>query len=92
ELERITTVDPSSPGYASFEEFRANSNLDVELSKREYSVGTRGLRPNLVGTPDQVADRLREFEAAGVNLVLIQSSPLVEELERIATDLFPLFD
>ncbi|MCU1551249.1 MAG: flavin-dependent oxidoreductase, F420-dependent methylene-tetrahydromethanopterin reductase [Glaciihabitans sp.] len=92
ELERITTVDPSSPGYASFEEFRANSNLDVELSKREYSVGTRGLRPNLVGTPEQVADRLREFEAAGVNLVLIQSSPLVEELERIATDLFPLYD
>ncbi|HEY4267475.1 MAG TPA: LLM class flavin-dependent oxidoreductase [Galbitalea sp.] len=92
ELERITRVDPSSPGYASFEEFRANSNLDVELSKREYSVGTRGLRPNLVGTPEQVADRIREFDAAGVNLLLIQSSPLIEELERIATDLFPLFD
>jgi FMNH2-dependent dimethyl sulfone monooxygenase len=92
ELERITRVDPSSPGYASFEEFRANSNLDVELSLREYSVGTRGLRPGLVGTPEQVADRLREFEAAGVSLVLIQSSPLHEELERIATDLFPLFD
>jgi hypothetical protein len=27
-----------------------------------------------------------------VSLVLIQSSPLHEELERIATDLFPLFD
>jgi FMNH2-dependent dimethyl sulfone monooxygenase len=92
ELERITTVDPNSPGYASFEEFRANSNLDVELSKREYSVGTRGLRPNLVGTAEQVADRIREFEAAGVNLLLIQSSPLIEELERIATELFPLFD
>jgi len=92
ELERITRVDPGSPGYASFEEFRANSNLDVELSLKEYSVGTRGLRPNLVGTPEQVADRLRQFEAAGVSLVLIQSSPLHEELERIATDLFPLFD
>jgi len=45
-----------------------------------------------VGTPEQVADRLRQFEAAGVSLVLIQSSPLHEELERIATDLFPLFD
>jgi dimethylsulfone monooxygenase len=92
ELERITTVDPNSPGYASFEEFRANSNLDVELSKREYSVGTRGLRPNLVGTAEQVADRIREFQAAGVDLLLIQSSPLIEELERIATELFPLFD
>lgn len=92
ELERITTVDPNSPGYASFEEFRANSNLDIELSKREYSVGTRGLRPNLVGTAEQVADRLREFEKNGVSLVLIQSSPLAEELERIAKELFPLFD
>ncbi|MEP6479294.1 MAG: LLM class flavin-dependent oxidoreductase [Rhodoglobus sp.] len=92
ELERITTVDPSSPGYASFAEFQANSNLDVELTKREYSVGTRGLRPNLVGTPEQVADRIREFEAAGVNLLLVQSSPLHDELERIATDLFPLLD
>ena len=92
ELERITRVDPNSPGFASFEEFRANSNLDVELSLKEYSVGTRGLRPGLVGTPEQVADRLRQFEATGVSLVLIQSSPLHEELERIATDLFPLFD
>jgi FMNH2-dependent dimethyl sulfone monooxygenase len=92
ELERITRLDPGSPGFASFEEFRANSNLDVELSLKEYSVGTRGLRPGLVGTPEQVADRLRQFEAAGVSLVLIQSSPLHEELERIATDLFPLFD
>jgi FMNH2-dependent dimethyl sulfone monooxygenase len=92
ELERITRLDPGSPGFASFEEFRANSNLDVELSLKEYSVGTRGLRPGLVGTPAQVADRLRQFEAAGVSLVLIQSSPLHEELERIATDLFPLFD
>ncbi|ROQ36519.1 FMNH2-dependent dimethyl sulfone monooxygenase [Frondihabitans sp. PhB188] len=90
ELERITTVDPDSPGYASFEEFRAHSNLDVELSKREYSVGTRGLRPNLVGTPEQVAGRIREYQDAGLTLLLIQSSPLHEELERIARDVFPL--
>jgi FMNH2-dependent dimethyl sulfone monooxygenase len=90
ELERITTVDPSSPGYASFEEFRAHSQLDIELSKREYSVGTRGLRPNLVGTPEQVAERIREYQDAGLTLLLIQSSPLHEELERIASDLIPL--
>jgi FMNH2-dependent dimethyl sulfone monooxygenase len=90
ELERITTVNQDSPGYASFEEFVANSNLDVELTRREYSVGTRGLRPNLVGTPEQVAERIREFEAAGVTLLLVQASPLDEELERIASSLFPL--
>ncbi|MCS5734163.1 LLM class flavin-dependent oxidoreductase [Herbiconiux daphne] len=92
ELERITTVDAASPGYASFEEFRANSRLDVELSKREYSVGTRGLRPNLVGTPEQVAERIRNYQDAGITLLLIQSSPLDEELERIASDVFPLVE
>ena len=92
ELERITTVDPASPGYASFEEFRANSRLDVELSKREYSVGTRGLRPNLVGTPEQVGERIRNYQDAGITLLLIQSSPLDEELERIASDVFPLVE
>ncbi|GAA2237134.1 LLM class flavin-dependent oxidoreductase [Herbiconiux moechotypicola] len=90
ELERITTVDPASPGYASFEEFRANSRLDIELSKREYSVGTRGLRPNLVGTAEQVAERIRAYQDAGITLLLIQSSPLHEELERIAEQVFPL--
>ncbi|MDY0910211.1 LLM class flavin-dependent oxidoreductase [Microbacterium sp. CFBP9034] len=90
ELERITTVDPSSPGYASFEEFVRNSQLDVEVSRREYSVGTRGLRPDLVGTPEQVAERIRAYAEAGVTLLLIQSSPAKEELERIATQVGPL--
>ncbi|MFT4229235.1 MAG: LLM class flavin-dependent oxidoreductase [Microbacterium sp.] len=90
ELERITTVDPSSPGYASFEQFQANSKLSLELTRREYSVGTRGLRPNLVGTAEQVAERIRAYGDAGITLLLIQSSPLVEELERIAAEVFPL--
>jgi FMNH2-dependent dimethyl sulfone monooxygenase len=90
ELERITTIDPDSPGYASFEEFTTHSNLNVEVSKREYSVGTRALRPELVGTPEQVAEKIRAYEEAGLNLLLIQASPLHEELDRIATDLIPL--
>lgn len=92
ELDRITTVNPDSPGYASFEEFVAHSNLDIELSKREYSVGTRGLRPNLVGTPEQVANKIKAYPDAGATLLLIQSSPLHSELERIAEQVFPLVD
>lgn len=90
ELDRITTVAPDSPGYASFEEFQRNSKLSLELTRREYSVGTRGLRPNLVGTPEQVAERIHEYADAGITLLLIQSSPLDEELERIAEQVFPL--
>jgi len=92
ELERITTVAPSSPGYASFQEFTANSALDVKVSAREYSVGTRGLRPDLVGTPEVVAERIRAYQDAGVTLLLIQSSPLRPELERIAEQVFPLVE
>ncbi|MBA4022827.1 MAG: alkanesulfonate monooxygenase [Gordonia sp.] len=90
ELDRITTIDPTSPGYASFEEFVANSELDVEVSKREYSVGTRGLRPDLVGTPEQVAEKINAYQEAGVTLLLIQCSPAHEELARIAEQVFPL--
>lgn len=90
ELDRITTVDPDSPGYASFEEFKRHSNLSLEVSRREYSVGTRGLRPNLVGTAEQVAERINDYAEAGITLLLIQASPLDEELERIAEQVFPL--
>jgi len=90
ELERITTVDPNAPGYASFKEFTENSTLDFKISAREYAVGTRGLRPQLVGTPEQVAEKIRAYEDVGLDLLLIQSSPLPDELERIATDVFPL--
>ncbi|HEY0724933.1 MAG TPA: hypothetical protein VGD41_13255, partial [Pyrinomonadaceae bacterium] len=44
----------------------------------------RGLRSGLVGTAGQVADRVEEFEAAGVDLLLLQCSPQLEEMERFA--------
>lgn len=32
--------------------------------------------------PDQVAERIAEFEAVGVDLLLLQCSPQFEEMER----------
>jgi FMNH2-dependent dimethyl sulfone monooxygenase len=37
-----------------------------------------------VGTPEQVSARVTEFEDAGVNLLLLQCSPQLEEMERFA--------
>ncbi len=54
------------------------------MSIEEYSVSNRGLRPGLVGTPDHVATRIDEFEEAGVDLLLLQCSPQLEEMERFA--------
>ncbi len=89
ELARITEVRDAA-GYASFGDFTQMSQLERELTLRDYSVSNRGLRPNLVGTPEQIAQRMREFAAAGVDLFLIQCSPMREELERIGLQVLPL--
>ena len=45
-------------------------------------MSNRGLRAGLVGTPEQVIARIREYEAAGVDLLLLQFSPQREEMAR----------
>jgi FMNH2-dependent dimethyl sulfone monooxygenase len=40
-----------------------------------------------VSTPEQAADRVAEFESSGVDLLLLQSSPQIEEMERYAEEL-----
>ncbi|BDI23132.1 LLM class flavin-dependent oxidoreductase [Herbiconiux sp. L3-i23] len=89
ELERITDVR-SGAAYDSYQQFVTKSQLDTEVSLRDYSVSNRGLRPNLVGTPEQVAERIREFEAVGVDVLLLQFSPMLQELERFAEQVIPL--
>ncbi|MCX2682528.1 LLM class flavin-dependent oxidoreductase [Campylobacter sp. MIT 21-1685] len=91
ELERITTIKNYADYENSYQNFTGNSELDVEISKQEYSVSNRGLRPNLVGTPKQVAQRIKAYEEAGLDLLIIQCANMKEELERIANELMPLF-
>ncbi|SEQ37175.1 alkanesulfonate monooxygenase [Devosia sp. YR412] len=43
----------------------------------------------LVGTPEQVAERLREYQAVGVDLVIGSGYPHLEEAYRVAELLFP---
>lgn len=50
-----------------------------------YSVSNRGPRSGLIGTPDQIAGRLRDYEQAGVGLML-QFSPQREEMARFGRD------
>ena len=59
------------------------------MSLADYSVSNRGLRAGLVGTPEQVADQVRAFEAVGVDLLLLQCSPQLEEMERFAEQVMP---
>ena len=84
ELERITDVKQSAAGYGNYQDWLANTKLEQQVSLEDYSVSNRGLRSGLTGTPAQVADKVGEFEQAGVDLLLLQSSPQIEAMERFA--------
>jgi FMNH2-dependent dimethyl sulfone monooxygenase len=84
ELRRITDVQQNAAGYQNYQQWLANTQLEQRVSLEDYSVSNRGLRSGLVGTPQQVADRIGEFEEAGVDLLLLQFSPQLEEMERFA--------
>jgi FMNH2-dependent dimethyl sulfone monooxygenase len=84
EVERITTLDPNAPGFDNFDQWLSGTQLERELKIKEYSVSNRGLRPGLIGTPEHVRTRIDEFSAVGVDLLLLQMSPQLEEMERFA--------
>lgn len=84
ELERITDVRSSAAGYDNYKQWLAGTQLEQKVSLEDYSVSNRGLRSGLVGTAGQVAARVEEFEEAGVDLLLLQCSPQLEEMERFA--------
>ncbi len=92
EQERITNVQPGSPGYQNYQDWISHTALDQQVSLEDYSVSNRGLRAGLVGTPEKVADRIRELESVGVDLLLLQFSPQLEEMERFAETVMPLVE
>jgi FMNH2-dependent dimethyl sulfone monooxygenase len=84
ELTRITDIRQTAAGYENYQQWLAGTKLEQQVSLEDYSVSNRGLRSGLVGTPEQVRARVAEFEAAGVDLLLLQCSPQLEEMERFA--------
>lgn len=90
EVARITDVRQSARGYGNYQDWIANTKLEQRVSLEDYSVSNRGLRSGLVGTPEQIAERIEAFERAGVDLLLLQFSPQAEEMERFAEEVMPL--
>src|SRR5687767_11107350 len=90
ELERITNVSPGSPGYTNYQDWISHTKLEQQVSLQDYSVSNRGLRAGLVGTPEQVAERIIELEQVGLSLLLLQCSPQLEEMERFSAQVMPL--
>jgi FMNH2-dependent dimethyl sulfone monooxygenase len=92
ELARITNVTPGSPGYGNYQDWVAHTRLEQQVSLEDYSVSNRGLRAGLVGTAEQVGERIVQLEEAGVGLLLLQFSPQLEEMERFAETVIPLVE
>jgi FMNH2-dependent dimethyl sulfone monooxygenase len=84
ELERITDVKQNAKGYANYQEWLRGTQLERAMSIEEYSVSNRGLRSGLIGTPAQIQEQVGRFEEAGVDLLLLQFSPQLEEMERFS--------
>jgi FMNH2-dependent dimethyl sulfone monooxygenase len=82
ELQRITDVKQNAAGFQNYQQWLSGTQLEQRVSLEEYSVSNRGLRSGLVGTPEQVKAQIAEFERAGVDLLLLQFSPQLEEMER----------
>ena len=84
EMQRITDVKQNAKGYANYQQWLQGTQLEQKMSIQEYSVSNRGLRSGLVGTPSQVQDQIGKFEEVGVDLLLLQFSPQLEEMERFS--------
>ncbi|MDK8641056.1 LLM class flavin-dependent oxidoreductase [Niallia taxi] len=91
ELARITDVKESS-AYAGFDDFVNKSQLEQQIKLQDYSVSNRGLRPGLIGTPEQIAKKILEYEDAGINLLLLQFSPQLEEMKKFSEQVMPLVE
>ena len=87
ERRRIIDVKQNAAGNQNYEQWLAGTQLEKRVSLEDYSVSNRGLQSGLVGTAEQVAGQVAEFEAAGVDLLLLQSSPQLEEMERFAEEI-----
>ena len=84
ELARITDVQASAQGFANYQQWLQGTQLEQGMSLKEYSVSNRGLRSGLVGTPAAVQEQVGRFAEAGVDLLLLQFSPQMEEMERFS--------
>ncbi len=84
EIARITNVRNSAAGYGNYQQWLAGTQLENQVSLQDYSVSNRGLRAGLTGTPAQVAERVAAFDAVGVDFLLMQCSPQLEEMERFS--------
>ena len=62
----------------------------MKVGAGQPKVGTNGgTLAGLVGSYDQVAERIAAFHAAGIELLMLQFQPLEAEARRFAAEVIP---
>ena len=57
---------------------------------RVSSTAARGLGACLVGTPDLIAKRMRQYEEIGIGLFLLNFHPMLSGIDNFAKHVMPL--
>jgi dimethylsulfone monooxygenase len=68
----------------------ANELEEHGKANRIAFIAAKALGAGLVGTPEEIADRIRRYEAAGVGTLMLHFHPMVEGMERFAREVMPL--
>jgi alkanesulfonate monooxygenase len=72
---------------------RANTDpfsvMAQTMSKTPRVGSNGGTAAGLVGSYDQVSDRIRQFGAAGIELFMLQFQPFETEMRRFAAEIMP---
>ena len=55
-------MQQSARGYQNYQQWVTGTQLEQKISLEDYSVSNRGLRSGLVGTPQQVKERVAAFQ------------------------------
>ena len=75
----------TSASYRNYRQWLVNQKPTAPLVLEDYAVPHGGLRAGLVGTREQIAEQIRQFERVGINLLLVECSPQLEEMDRFAS-------
>ena len=71
-------------------QYRSRRGDETHHAAQTPRIGTNGgTAAGLVGSYDEVAERIRAFHAAGIELFMLQFQPFEAEMRRFAKEIFP---
>ena len=66
--------------------------MSLEANKSDWISGliAKALGGGLIGTPARIAERIENYEALGVECLMLTFHPMMEGMERFAAEVMPL--